>query len=101
MGSQTATATVSGATPATFIAVALSGAAAALEEAGGNEQTGEINSVLAEPLQARVTDQLGDPVAGVEVAWAATGATLSPSTDVTDANGVSDVTVTLAELLVR
>ena len=54
-GAQTVTATVSGATgsPATFSATALAAAAAVLEEADGNGQTGEINTALAEPVQAR------------------------------------------------
>jgi plastocyanin len=94
-GTQMATATVSGATPVSFIAVAAAAGAARLEEAGGNGQTGEINSVLAEPLQARVTDELGNPMAGVEVAWAAAGATVSAPTVLSDAAGISQVTVTL------
>src|SRR5215210_3355221 len=94
-GAQTATATVTGATPVTFGASALAGAAAALEDAGGNEQTGEINSALAEPLQARVTDEFGNPVAGVGVNWAATGAAVSAPTEQSDAGGISDVIVTL------
>ncbi len=55
----------------------------------------EINTALAQPLAAIVTDGFGNAVAGVTVSWAATGATLSAATDETDASGVSDVTVTL------
>ena len=96
-GAQTATATVTGATgsPVTFSASAAAGAAATLEDVGGNNQTGEINTALAQPLVAITTDEFGNAVAGVAVNWAATGATLSASSDVTDASGVSDVTVTL------
>lgn len=96
-GAMTATATVTGATgsPVTFNASAAAGPAAALENASGNGQTGEINTALPQPLVAIATDEFGNAVAGVVVNWAATGATLSASTDETDASGVSDVTVTL------
>ena len=96
-GAQTATATVSGATgsPAIFSATALAAVAAVLDEVDGNGQTGEISTPLAEPLQTRVTDEFGNPVAGVGVNWAATGATPSASTDLTDGSGISDVVVTL------
>jgi plastocyanin len=96
-GAQTATVTVSGApgSAATFSAAAFAGPAAVLEEADGNEQTGEINTALADPLQTRVTDEFGNPVAGVAVDWAATGASLSSSTELSDASGISDVIVTL------
>jgi plastocyanin len=94
-GAQTATATVSGATPATFNASAVAAAAAVLEDASGNGQSGQINTALAQPLVAIVTDVFGNGVAGVGINWAATDATLSASADVTDASGVSDVTVTL------
>jgi plastocyanin len=96
-GVQTATVSVSGAagSAATFSANALAGPAAALEDASGNGQTGEINTALTQPLVAIATDEFGNAVAGVAVNWAATGATVSASTDVTDAAGVSDVTVTL------
>ena len=95
VGTQTVTASVSGANePALFVAV-VTEAAALLVDAGGNAQTGEINTALAQPLVAMVTDEFGNGVAGVDVNWAATGATLSASTDVTDGGGVSEVTVTL------
>jgi plastocyanin len=96
-GAQTATATVTGATgsPVIFSASAAAGAAATLEDASGNNQTGEINTALPQPLVAIATDEFGNAVAGVAVNWAATAATLSASSDVTDASGVSDVTVTL------
>jgi plastocyanin len=96
-GAQTATATVSGATgsPATFSATALAAAAAVLEEADGNGQTGEINTALAEPVQARVTDEFGNAVADVPVSWTATGAAVSAPTVPSDAAGISQVAVTL------
>jgi plastocyanin len=96
-GPKTATATVAGATgsPVTFSASASAAAAAVLEEAGGNGQTGEINTALAGPLQARVKDEFGNSVAGVAVEWAATGATPSTVTALSDDDGISHVVVTL------
>jgi hypothetical protein len=96
-GAQTATATVSGATgsPVTFSATAQAAVATVLEEAGGNGQTGEINSQLAEPVQARVTDEFGNAAANVPVNWTATGAAVSVPTVPSDAAGVSQVAVTL------
>jgi plastocyanin len=97
VGPQGAAATLSGASgsPVSFTATATVGAAAVLEEHDGNGQSGEINTELPEPLQARVSDEFGNPVGGVTVDWAATGATPSASSDETDASGISDVNVTL------
>jgi plastocyanin len=78
-----------------FSATAAAGLPAVLAEHDGNNQTGEINTQLAEPVQARVTDDFGNAVGGVVVTWAATGATLSAPSDPSDATGVSDVVVTL------
>jgi plastocyanin len=96
-GAQTATATVTGATgsPVTFSATAAAGPAAGLVELDGNAQTGEINTVLPDPVQAQVTDEFGNAVGGVAVSWAATGAAVSAPTVLSDAAGISQVTVTL------
>jgi plastocyanin len=96
-GAQTVKATVTGATgsPLTFNATAVAGLASILAKGGGDAQTGETNAPLAAPLQANVTDEFGNDVAGVPVAWAATGATVSAPTVESDAAGVSQVSVTL------
>jgi plastocyanin len=96
-GPQSATATLSGAngSPVTFTATANPDVATALTEAGGNGQVGNINSQLAQQLQAKVGDQFGNGIAGVDVAWAATGGTVSATTAPTNASGISAVTVTL------
>jgi plastocyanin len=95
-GSQTATASVSGAnTPATFTATAEPDVAVALSAAGGNGQSGVINTALAQQVQAKVADQFGNGVPGVNVAWAATGATTSAPSVPTDDAGISAVTVTM------
>jgi plastocyanin len=96
-GAQSATATRAGASgsPVTFTATAAAGAATSLASLSGDQQRGEINSELAEPVVAKVSDQFGNGVAGVPVAWAATGASVSAASVPTDASGASAVNVTL------
>ena len=96
-GAQTASATLAGATgsPVTFTATAVADAATTVVKAGGDEQTGEIGSQLASPVQARVTDQHGNGVQGVAVDWAATGGTVSSPSVASNAAGLSSVNVTV------
>jgi plastocyanin len=96
-GQQTAQASLSGATgsPVTFTATAGPGAAASLSKLSGDEQEGPINTQLAFPLVAKVSDQFGNGVPGVDVAWVATGGTTSAATAATDAAGASTVSLTL------
>jgi plastocyanin len=96
-GSQNATATLSGATgsPVTFSATATSDGALGLSKAGGDGQTGQVGTQLPAALQAKAADEFGNGVPGVNVLWAATGATLSAPAVPTDASGVSAVNVTL------
>jgi plastocyanin len=98
-GPQTAQATLNGASgsPVSFTATANSGLPTTLSDAGGNNQTGTINATLGQPVQAKVSDQFGNGVAGVEVAWQATGATVAAPVVPTDASGISGVDVTLGE----
>jgi plastocyanin len=96
-GSQTATATLPGASgsPVTFTATATPDAAMTLSKVSGDNQTGTTNAALAAPVQAKVADQFGNGVPGVAVDWAATGAAVSAPTVNSDASGLSPVTVTL------
>jgi plastocyanin len=96
-GSQAAQATLSGAagSPVSFTATAAPDAAATLINAGGGGQTGAINTPLAAPLHAKVADQFGNGVPGIDVGWVATGATVSAATVATDATGISSVSVSL------
>jgi plastocyanin len=96
-GTQTAQATVSGASgsPVIFNASAFAGTAVTLAKAGGDGQTGETNTSLANPLQAKVTDQFGNSVAGTDVNWSSSGAAVSAPMVASDAAGISQVTVTL------
>ena len=96
-GSQTATATLSGASgsPVSFTATAVSDAAASLAKTGGDNQTGQVGTPLAAAVQAKASDQFGNGVPGVNVAWAATGGTVSAATMPTDGSGISAINVTL------
>jgi plastocyanin len=96
-GSQTARATVSGASgsPVTFSAAAAAGAAATLAKAGGDGQTGEINASLDAPVQTKGTDEFGNAVAGTDVNWSTTGASVSAATVASNGSGISQVSVTL------
>lgn len=96
-GSQAAQATVSGAigSPVTFSATAAPDAATTLARAGGDAQSGVINTQLAAQVQAKVTDRFGNGVPAVDVGWAAAGGAVSAGTVATDATGTSGVSVTL------
>jgi plastocyanin len=96
-GPQTAQAALTGAagTPVTFTATAVSDVATSLSKAGGDGQTGEIGTVLAAPVQAKVADQFGNGVSGINVIWAVTGGTPSANTVPTNESGISAVNVTL------
>lgn len=97
-GPQTAQASLSGASgsPVTFSATAAADVAAALAKLSGDAQQGPINTALADPLVAKVSDQYGNGVSGVTVNWATDGdATLSAPSVASDASGSSAVEVTL------
>lgn len=97
-GAVTATASLAGATgtPQTFTATADPDVADELSIAGGDGQTGSLNSVLP-PITAKVADQFGNGVAGVDVDWVvATGlGSVAPGTSTTNASGIASATVTL------
>jgi plastocyanin len=98
-GNATATAAVTGATgsPVMFSAMAIAGAAASLELAAGNNQTGDVDAALPVALEVRAEDQFGNPVAGVSVDWAVTGGggSVAPLTSTTAATGIASTTFTL------
>lgn len=98
-GAQGARATVAGATgsPVSFTATATPGAAATLAASGGSGQSAEVGTALPNPIEARVTDQFGNGVPGVSVAWAVTegGGSVAPLTSATNASGEAATTWTL------
>src|SRR5688572_18055279 len=80
----------SGTLEISFSAEAAAGAGSNLVEVDGDEQTGPVNSALADSLVVRTTDALGNPVAGVEVTWTvAGGGTISPTTVITGTDGLA------------
>lgn len=66
--------------------------------ASGDAQTGTVATALAAPLRVAVT-RGGQPVAGVTVSWSTsgTGAAATPSSSVTDAQGIASTAWTLAQ----
>jgi len=104
VGGQTATAALPGATgsPVTFAATGTAVPAPTIQKAttaSGDAQTGTVATALANPLRVLVTLS-GAPLQGGTVTWAAagTGASVSPTTSVTDASGIATTTWTLGQL---
>lgn len=74
----------------TFRATAVAGSGSILTGVAGNEQTGPVNSALADSLVVRATDALGNPVPNVEVTWSVSGGgSISPVTVLTGTNGLA------------
>src|SRR5690606_4437203 len=69
---------------------------AVMERFDGDGQDGNADEPLASPLQVRILDAEGLPVAGVVVTWdvIAGGGTVTP-TSVTDQDGIAEATFTL------
>ncbi len=78
---------------------AMSGAGSPTDVAihGGQSQTGEVGTQLAQPLRVLVTDALGNGVPGETVTWTVTsgGGSLSAPTSTTDASGIAAIAWTL------
>ncbi len=75
---------------------ALAGAAASIAITSGNKQSAPPNTLLSRPLTVKVTDQYGNPVAGVTVTYTDNGAggIFSSPTAVTSASGLAGVSYT-------
>jgi plastocyanin len=100
-GTQTATASLAGATgsPVTFTATATAAPVPVIAMTGtasGNGQTDSVTGTLPESLRVFVT-LMGTAQAGDTVAWAAlgTGAAVSPAKSVTNASGIATTSWTL------
>ncbi|HZN96756.1 MAG TPA: plastocyanin/azurin family copper-binding protein [Gemmatimonadales bacterium] len=98
-GSQSAQASLSGASgsPVSFTATAAPAAASELEKVSGDGQQAAVGTALANPLVAKVSDQFGNGVAGVDVAWAASDGSLSAPTVASGPNGTSAVNLTMGD----
>lgn len=99
-GTQAPTAAVPGliGSPVSFSITAGPGHAALLSLSAGDDQCGQPNSALPAPHSVLVTDQHGNPVAGVQVDWVVGegGGTVSPAQSMTDASGIAATTRTVA-----
>ena len=73
-----------------FTATAVAGSGSVLVGVSGDDQTGPVNSALADSLVVKATDALGNPVANVEVTWSVSGGgSISPVTVLTGADGLA------------
>lgn len=94
-GPQTMTAALGGVSgsPLTFTSTATVGAAALASISAGNAQTQTVDQTVAVAPAVLVTDQFGNPVSGVTVAFAVTGGggSLTVASPATDGSGVATV----------
>jgi hypothetical protein len=96
-GQQGATATVVGVAPLAFTATATAGAAAKMEKAGGDAQSGPVAAALHGQLVVKLLDTHGNPVSGASVTWqvAAGGGAVTPVIATSDTSGLARATWTL------
>lgn len=79
-----------------FVATALPSNANILQPVSGNLQAGPVGSMLEAPLVVRVTDNFGNPIPNVTIAWSVTGGgSVSEETTQTGINGETSVLRTL------
>ena len=100
-GAQTAQAAVTGlvGSPIVFTGTVGAGTGVSMASAGGNNQTGNTGSALTNPLQVKVSDQFGNGVPGVTIAWLSTSdsASVAPTSSMTSASGIAQTVVTLGD----
>jgi adhesin/invasin len=81
---------------ATFTVVAVASSANGLAGVSGDEQTGVAGTALPAPLVVKVTDEFGNPIEDVTITWTPEGGgSVSQTSTVTDAQGLTSVTRTL------
>lgn len=82
--------------PLTFTATGEVGPAAVLTKHSGDNLIGLVGTTLGTPHVARVTDAVGNGVAGVAVSWTVTGGgSVAPTTTISDSDGFAHATRTL------
>jgi len=96
-GTQTVSASSTGASPVSFSAMATAGTASQLTIVSGNSQVANASQPLPLPLVVKVADAWDNAVAGTTVTFAVTsgGGSITPTTATTDAAGRSSATWTL------
>jgi chitinase len=99
-GTQTVSATMRGAAPVLFSAIAGGATATQLVVVSGNAQTGTVGAALAAPVVVRASDEFGNPVPGVfvELTPGGGGGTLTPSAGTTNASGQLSATWVLGQV---
>lgn len=80
---------------ASFHATAAPGPASVVVVVGGDLQTGETGTALADSLTVQVTDSFGNPIAGAILDWSTATGTLTPAQSVTGGAGVAQSAWTL------
>ena len=79
-----------------FTLVALAASANGIELVSGDGQQGPSGATLTNPLVVKVTDAFGNPIADAPITWTAEGGgSVSETSTVTNADGLSSVTRTL------
>jgi hypothetical protein len=75
-------------------------AAATIAVNSGNGQAGTVNTALAAPFVAKITDAFGNPVSGTNVTWNVTtgGGSLAGTTTVSNAAGLVQATLTMGNV---
>jgi hypothetical protein len=81
-------------TPAKFTEYAAGNAPANLIVVSGNNQTAKVNAALPQSLVVQVTDQGGNPIAGVSAIFSAPSGTFAGNPATTDSNGDATVNYT-------
>src|SRR3954463_14588268 len=76
------------------------GVPSALVSVSGDGQVAQISTQLVQDFVVRVEDVNGDPVSNVPISWAVTsgGGSITPTTDATDAGGLSQARLTLGSV---
>lgn len=77
--------------------VVVAQAAGVVQKTGGDTQTGEVGTTLPEPLEVRVDDRLGVPIAGISVGFTVTagGGSVGSASVTTSSQGKARTTWTL------
>src|SRR5437660_9920989 len=81
-----------------FNNTALHGHAHHSQKSHGDNQSATVFTLLPDSLQLQVNDQFNNPVDSAHVNWSAAHGTLSASSSVTDANGVTGIKFTLDQV---
>ncbi len=77
-----------------FSASAIARGVAQVVIVSGGAQSADARTTLPSPLVVRVEDAVGNPLAGVQIAWSSTaGATVTPATAITNASGQASASV--------